>query len=77
MQTAKLLVIGLIVVACQLPLSARAQKTALYESINQRDAADWETALKIWRWAEPGYQETKSSQLLAETLTAAGFQVKR
>ena len=77
MQTAKLFVIGLIVVSCQLPLSASAQKTALYESINQRDAADWETALKIWRWAEPGYQETRSSQLLAETLTAAGFQVKR
>ncbi len=77
MRTAKLLLIGLTVVACELPLTAPAQKNALYESINQRGEADWETALKIWRWAEPGYQETKSSQLLANKLTEAGFQVKR
>src|SRR5205807_547705 len=32
---------------------------------------------KIWSWAEPGYQETRSSVLLAEALAAAGFQVQR
>ena len=76
MKTAKLLKIVLLVAACQLPLPATAQKAVLSESINQRAAADWETALKIWQWAEPGYQETKSAKLLADVLARAGFQVR-
>ena len=44
---------------------AVAQKAALYDSIHRRDDATWQAALKIWEWAEPGYQETKSSKLLA------------
>jgi len=54
-----------------------AEKDALYESIEQNDDAMWDTAQKIWTWAEPGYQETKSSKLLADTLEAAGFHVSR
>jgi aminobenzoyl-glutamate utilization protein B len=54
---------------------ALAQKESLYESINRRDEASWQAAMKIWSWAEPGYQETKSSALLASMLEAAGFQV--
>lgn len=54
-----------------------AQKTALDESIRRREAPSWEAALKIWNWAEPGYQETKSSALLAEMLEHAGFKVER
>ncbi|MCE9533442.1 MAG: amidohydrolase [Planctomycetes bacterium] len=34
-------------------------------------------ARKIWAWAEPGYQETKSSALLADTLEKAGFKIER
>lgn len=56
---------------------AYAQKGAMYESINQREAATWELALKIWEFAEPGYQETKSSQMLANALEQAGFRVER
>jgi aminobenzoyl-glutamate utilization protein B len=54
-----------------------AQKSALDDSIRRRDAQSWEAALKIWRWAEPGYQETKSSNLLATMLEQAGFRLER
>ena len=53
------------------------QESALADSIHRRDAAAWEAALKIWSWAEPGYQEKKSSTLLADMLEAAGFEVER
>src|SRR5438552_11654446 len=56
---------------------ALAQKEALLDSINRRADDSWEAAQKIWQWAEPGYQETKSSALLAEMLEKAGFDVKR
>jgi aminobenzoyl-glutamate utilization protein B len=59
------------------PGRAQAQKEALYESIHARSGASWDMALKIWGWAEPGYQETRSAALLADTLEAAGFQVQR
>lgn len=35
-----------------------------------------DAALKIWNFAEVGYQETKSSAVLQEQLKAAGFDVK-
>ena len=54
-----------------------AQKALLHESIDTRAEATWDAALQIWEWAEPGYQEVKSSQLLAEELAAAGFSVQR
>jgi len=53
------------------------QESALADSIHRRDAAAWEAALKIWSWAEPGYQEKKSSTLLADMLEAAGFEIER
>jgi aminobenzoyl-glutamate utilization protein B len=54
-----------------------AQKEALNESIRRREEQSWSAALKIWTWAEPGYQETKSSTLLAGMLEDAGFEVER
>ena len=62
-------------IAIILPADAHAQKEALYDSIDSRADETWDAALSIWRWAEPGYQETKSAALLAEMLEAAGFQV--
>lgn len=56
---------------------ALAQKDALSASIDKRADASWEMARKIWEWAEPGYQEKKSSALLADTLEKAGFKVER
>ena len=53
------------------------QESALFDSIDRRAADSWEAARKIWSWAEPGYQEKKSSALLAEMLQVAGFEIKR
>lgn len=52
-------------------------KAALTAAIEQRADADWAIAKSIWEFAEPGYQETKSSALLAETLERAGFKLDR
>ena len=54
-----------------------AQKDALDASIARRAEADWQAAMQLWNWAEPGYQETKSSALLAEMLEKAGFTIER
>lgn len=54
-----------------------AQKDVLSESIRKRDDAMWDAALKIWRWAEPGYQEERSSELLSKLLEDAGFKIQR
>ncbi len=50
---------------------------AVVDSIAKRRDASWETALKIWNAAEPGYQETQSSALLANVAEAAGMTVRR
>lgn len=57
--------------------AALAQKPALNDSINRRVDETWNIAKQIWQFAEPGYQETQSSKLLADTLEKAGFVVKR
>lgn len=57
--------------------SASAQKNQLFESIQNRDSETWKAAKQIWEWAEPGYQEHKSSKLLADMLERNGFHVKR
>jgi aminobenzoyl-glutamate utilization protein B len=54
-----------------------AQKAALDESIRKRESESWSAALNIWKWAEPGYQETKSSALLSGLLEEAGFKIAR
>jgi aminobenzoyl-glutamate utilization protein B len=56
---------------------ALGQKDSLPKSIDDRGEASWQIAKTIWQWAEPGYQETKSSKLLADTLEQAGFKVER
>src|SRR5262249_50280188 len=56
---------------------AQAQKAALDETIQARADQAWEVAQKIWGWAEPGYQEKRSSALLANMLETAGFKVER
>ena len=65
-----------VVVATLWAPTAHAQKEKLYESIDRRADACWETAQAIWRLAEPGYQETESSALLAAMLDEAGFQIE-
>ena len=57
--------------------AVKADKTDLYRTIQARDADLWEAAQDIWRWAEPGYQETKSADRLADLLATSGFKVER
>jgi aminobenzoyl-glutamate utilization protein B len=79
MRTMHHLRLGLMILASLLgwPSWATADKSELLASLASREADDWEAALAIWEWAEPGYQETRSSALLAERLEAAGFRVTR
>jgi aminobenzoyl-glutamate utilization protein B len=56
--------------------SAAAAKDALLRSIDAAAAGYWQAALDIWSWAEPGYQETRSSKRVAGLLRDAGFEVK-
>lgn len=58
-------------------IASRADKAALPSAIDRRADATWKAALQIWEWAEPGYQEEKSSALLANMLEAEGFEVER
>jgi len=57
--------------------AAFARKIDLTASIDKRSEATWNAAKQIWGFAEPGYQETKSSALLADMLEKAGFTVER
>ena len=61
---------GLLVLFCNNPL-AYGQKELLFHSIQDREIQSWEAAQKIWDWAEPGYQEKRSSKLLKSMLEVA------
>lgn len=43
--------------------------------VEERAELAIETADKLWDWAEVGYQETKSTQLLQDHLEQAGFEI--
>src|SRR5436190_8401170 len=60
-----------------LPTLAFAQKEAAVKSAGTHSDANWPTALKIWEWAEPGYQEKKSADALAAIAEKAGFKVTK
>lgn len=57
------------------PLSA-AEKSQLTAAVDAYTPKMNDAALKIWSYAELGYQETKSSALLQDQLKAAGFKVQ-
>ncbi|MGH9386522.1 MAG: hypothetical protein ACRD2N_19795 [Vicinamibacterales bacterium] len=50
-------------------------RSAVLASIDAKASAYGDVALRIWSFADVGYQETKSSALLQEQLKAAGFDV--
>ncbi|MDB5313308.1 MAG: amidohydrolase [Gemmataceae bacterium] len=56
---------------------AFAQKDLTVKAAASHAEANWPIALKIWNWAEPGYQEKKSAAALADAAEKAGFAVKR
>ena len=59
--------------ACATADPSTNQATSLVE---QRSGLTANVASKLWDWAEVGYQETKSSGLLQDTLAGEGFDVE-
>ncbi|MDG1896386.1 MAG: amidohydrolase [Fuerstiella sp.] len=58
-------------------LTSNTIRAAILESIDARREDSWQIAQNIWSAAEPGYQETFSSALLANTLEGAGLKIRR
>lgn len=57
-------------------LRAQSAKEALIQSLEASQATYAPIARQIWGYAELGYQETQSSQLLQQTLQEAGFSLE-
>lgn len=53
------------------------EQAALQASVDADAKQLSDTALKIWQWAEVGYQENQSSALLQSRLKAAGFTIDK
>ena len=62
---------------CIVPSLAWAQKDSVVKAAANHADANWPTSLKIWEWAEPGYQERQSAEALAAIAEKAGFTVKK
>ena len=57
-----------------IPLSG--QQIKIITELESQKSTYQEIAFKIWKWAELGYQEEKSSALLKKTLSDAGFSIQ-
>ncbi len=69
---------GLVTLTAFSPVALHGQSVdarAVMASIDAKVATYRDVAMKIWSFAEVGYQETRSSALLQEQLKAAGFAV--
>ena len=62
--------------ALSLPLFGQSSKPDLFKRVDANKAVYEDIALKIWDYAEIGYQEVKSSALLQEQLKKEGFTVQ-
>ena len=58
-------------------LQAQTDHSTFLNAIDANAAQYSEVAQTIWSYAEMGYQETKSSALLQETLAAEGFTIEK
>ena len=71
---------SLIIALAALPASAQAQQADVMSEISAlvdaRSGESARTARKLWEWAEVGYQEQKSSDLLKQSLKANGFTIR-
>jgi aminobenzoyl-glutamate utilization protein B len=56
---------------------AQSPKDEMLESISKKEMYYGGIAKQIWNYAEVGYQENKSSNLLQETLGKEGFKIER
>ena len=50
--------------------------SSLNQSINKHQKTFENAAMQIWDWAEVGYQEYKSADLLKQELIANGFSIR-
>ena len=67
--------LALIITVSSISLQGQSLKPAIQQSIESRSGEYNKIAHKIWEYAELGYLETKSSQLLQDKAKAAGFSV--
>jgi aminobenzoyl-glutamate utilization protein B len=56
---------------------AQKTKEEVFKSIDSKYDQYTNTAHRIWEFAEVGYQEVKSSELLQETLSKSGFKMEK
>jgi aminobenzoyl-glutamate utilization protein B len=62
--------------AAAFPLAAQTAKPDVLKRMDETKSTYEDIALKIWNYAEVGYQEVKSSALLQEQLKKEGFKVE-
>ncbi|MCB0494131.1 MAG: amidohydrolase, partial [Cyclobacteriaceae bacterium] len=69
---------SVLIILITLSISAIAQKSKkdVVKAIDSKSEEYSAIAMKIWDFAEVGFQETNSSALLQETLTKSGFKVE-
>lgn len=67
---------ALLFLALAAPLAAQNDKASTFGWIDETKATYNDIAMKLWDWAEIGYQETKSAALLQEQLKSEGFTIE-
>ena len=56
-------------------VSLSGQQIKIIKELESQKSSYAKIAFQIWKWAELGYQEEKSSALLKKTLSDAGFTI--
>ncbi len=72
----KKVIISLLATLIFLPSFSQKDKSQIIKNLDGQHDKYAEIAGQIWDWAEVGYQEVKSSNLLRETLEKEGFKIK-
>jgi aminobenzoyl-glutamate utilization protein B len=62
---------------CALPAAAHADDAGILAGIDARYDETASVARQLWEWAEVGYKEERSSALLQDRLSAAGFKISK
>jgi len=70
-------IFSLILLTASIQVIAQKTKQDVIKAIDAGANTYADVAHKIWEFAEVGYQETKSSALLQETLAQAGFKIEK
>ncbi|WP_084396284.1 amidohydrolase [Henriciella aquimarina] len=68
--------LGVLALSLSAPASAEMSTEEAIGLVEQRSELTESLADQLWQWAEVGYQETKSSQLLQDTLAEEGFEIE-